>query len=197
MTDAFAGLIFDCDGTLTHSMPLHYIAWRDTLQRYQIEFPEDRFYAMGGMPSHTIVSTLAQEHGVQVDAMEVGREKEEEFLVNMHRLEPIEWVCQIARHEYGRKAMSVASGGFRDVVAAQLKHIGMNEYFSILVAAEDTQRHKPEPDVFLEAAKRMGIQPEQCLVFEDSPLGFRAAAAAGMAWLDVRDRNNIIQNARS
>lgn len=193
MTDEFAGLIFDCDGTLTHSMPLHYVAWRDTLQRYSISFPEERFYAMGGMPSHTIVSTLAREHGVTVDPMAVGREKEDEFLIKMHELEPVEWVCQIARQQFGQKAMSVASGGFRDVVAAQLKQIRMDDYFTILVAAEDTTRHKPEPDVFLEAARRMEIAPSECLVFEDSPLGFEAARAAGMAWVDVRVPGNPVQ----
>lgn len=193
MTEPYAGLIFDCDGTLTHSMPLHYIAWRDTLKRYSIEFSEERFYAMGGMPSHSIVATLAQEHAVEVDPMAVGREKEDEFLINMAQLEPIEWVCSIARDNHGQKAMSVASGGFRDVVAAQLKQIGMHDYFEILVAAEDTERHKPEPDVFLEAAKRMGIEPKDCLVFEDSPLGFQAARAAGMAWIDVRQPGNPIE----
>ncbi len=193
MTDEFTGLIFDCDGTLTDSMPLHYVAWRDTLQRYQIVFPEDRFYAMGGMPSHTIVEILAAEHGFRVDAMAVGLEKEDEFLRVMAELKPVDWVCEIAKQNHGKKSMSVASGGFRDIVRAQLELIAMNSFFEILVAAEDTDRHKPEPDVFLEAAKRMGVPPSECLVFEDSPLGFQAARSAGMAWIDVRDRANVVQ----
>lgn len=193
MTDSFAGLIFDCDGTLTHSMPLHYIAWRDTLNRYNINFPEDRFYAMGGMPSHTIVSTLAAEHDVVVDPMDVGREKEDEFIKHMHQLQRIDWVCNIALEQLDKKPISVASGGFRDVVLAQLSQIGLGNTFEIVVAAEDTQRHKPEPDVFLEAARRMGIEPQDCLVFEDSPLGFQAAHAAGMAWVDVRKEGNRVQ----
>lgn len=193
MTEAFAGIIFDCDGTLTHSMPLHYVAWRDTLSRYQISFPEERFYAMGGMPSHTIVSTLAAEHNVDVDPMKVGLEKEDEFIKSMDQLQRIDWVCEIALKLLGNKPISVASGGFRDVVLAQLAQIGLEDIFEIVVAAEDTPRHKPEPDVFLEAAKRMGVHPQDCLVFEDSPLGFQAANAAGMAWVDVRQEGNPVQ----
>lgn len=174
-------------------MPLHYIAWRDTLNRYNINFPEDRFYAMGGMPSHTIVSTLAAEHDVVVGPMDVGREKEDEFIKHMHQLQRIDWVCNIALEQLDKKPISVASGGFRDVVLAQLSQIGLGNTFEIVVAAEDTQRHKPEPDVFLEAARRMGIEPQDCLVFEDSPLGFQAAHAAGMAWVDVRKEGNPVQ----
>lgn len=193
ITEPFAGLIFDCDGTLTDSMPLHYVAWRDTLLRYEINFPEDRFYAMGGMPSHSIVEVLSGERGVSVDAMRVGLEKEDAFLLLMPQLKAIDWVCELARQNFGHKPISVASGGFREIVLAQLKLINMHHVFEILVAAEDTQRHKPEPDVFLEAARRMGVAPSECLVFEDSPLGFQAARAAGMAWVDVRTEQGLIQ----
>ena len=182
----FTGLIFDCDGTLTDSMPLHYVSWRDTLARYEIRFDEDRFYAMGGVPSLKIVQQLAAEQGVEVDAKAVADEKENDFANSLSKLEPIESICDIARRNHGRRAISVASGGTRELVTIQLKHIEMYSLFEVIVCSEDTQRHKPEPDVFLEAARLMEIIPTGCCVFEDSDLGIEAAIRAEMCYVDIR-----------
>lgn len=182
----YDGLIFDCDGTLTDSMPVHLIAWRDTLGRYGITFDEDRFYSMGGMPSAKIVALLAKEHGVDVDPEGVANEKEERFLSLIDQVGPKQAVCEIALAYRGKKPMAVASGSGRVVVVKQLVTIGIEDLFPVMVTSEDTQRHKPEPDVFLVAAERLGVDPAKCVVFEDSPLGFQAAESAGMDWVDVR-----------
>jgi len=182
----FDALIFDCDGTLSHSMPLHYIAWRDTMARYGIEFSEPRFYGMGGMPSEKIIAILSDEQGMPVDAARAAEQKEDLFAESIHRLEPLHVVCEIARNHAGRLPMAVASGGIAAIVIRQLQQLGIRELFHTVVTSEDTEHHKPEPDVFLEAARRLRIPPERCLVFEDSPLGFQAAEAAGMQWVDVR-----------
>lgn len=182
----YDGLIFDCDGTLTDSMPLHYRAWNSTMTRHGIDFPEAKFYEWGGMPTDTIIKRLSGEQSVQVDVEAAGNEKEAAFTALLDELQPRSNVVQIVHDMNGRVAMSVASGGFRDPVRAQIKHIGLLDLLPIIVTAEDTQRHKPEPDVFLEAARRMNIPPALCLVLEDSPLGFAAAKAAGMDSVDVR-----------
>lgn len=182
----FDALIFDCDGTLTDSMPLHYLGWRDTMLRYGIEFGEDRFYSLGGMPSNKIVAMLADEFGVAIDSQAVAHEKEEAFLAYLDQLQPILPIVDIAKNSRGKKPMAVASGGFRDVIQKQLVQIGVLEWFDTLVTAEDTTRHKPEPDVFLEAARRMNTPANRCLVFEDADLGIEAARRAGMAYIDVR-----------
>lgn len=183
---SFDALIFDCDGTLTDSMPLHYQAWHSTMSKYGIEFDEERFYAMGGIPSDRIVHILADEQQIVLDAIAVAEEKEHAFLQLMDQLKPIDRVCEVARRNFGKRPISVASGGMGDVVRQQLTHIQMIDLFSIRVCSEDTQRHKPEPDVFLEAAQRMNVPAERCCVFEDSPLGFEAAARAKMAFVDIR-----------
>ncbi len=183
----YGGLIFDCDGTLTDSMPLHYEAWIETMTRYGIHFSEDRFYSMAGMPTDLIIRVLAQEQSVDVNEPLAAREKENAFKRRMDRLTPLAKVCDIARKYYNVLPMSVASGGDREGVRAQVAHISMMQYFSVFVTAEDTERHKPEPDVFLKAAERMRVQPESCLVFEDSPLGLEAARRAAMDCVDVRD----------
>ncbi|MEM9368354.1 MAG: HAD family phosphatase [Planctomycetota bacterium] len=183
----FAGLIFDCDGTLSDSMPLHYRAWRQTMASYGIDFPEEKFYSLGGMPTDQIILLLSREQGVAVDPVTAGREKEDAFQELLPELRPMDQVCSLARACEGIVPMAVASGGDRPGVRRQLQHLGLESLFPVVVTSEDTERHKPHPDVFLEAARQLGVPPEACFVFEDSPLGFQAAETAGMGWADVRD----------
>jgi beta-phosphoglucomutase-like phosphatase (HAD superfamily) len=182
----YAGLIFDCDGTLTDSMPLHYVAWVNALACYGIEFPEVRFYEMGGVPTGKIIEILAGEQGITVDVTKAGQQKEDLFLANLVAVKPNEPVCVIARNHHGKLPMAVASGGSRAVVMEQLVTIQMLDLFQSIVGAEDTNLHKPNPDVFLEAARRLSIQPSRCLVFEDTDIGIEAACRAGMDYIDVR-----------
>lgn len=169
-------------------MPIHYVAWRDTMNRYGISFSEDRFYAMAGMPSDKVISTLASEQKVTIeDVNSVMDEKEDQFLQNLHVLEPLSFTVDIAKDQNGLMPMAVASGGNFPVVSAQLKHLGIFELFDTIVTAEHTENHKPHPDVFLEAAQRLNVSPEKCLVFEDGNLGIEAAKRANMDFVDVRD----------
>lgn len=179
-------IIFDCDGTLTDSMPVHYHCWQTTMRAHGIEFSEERFYSLGGMPSDKIVELLAGEAGLTLDSTAVAAQKERAFLDTLHLLQPIEAVVEIARSHRGMRKMAVASGGFRHVIEKQLRQVGILEWFDAVVTAEDTPRHKPEPDVFLEAARRLGVEPAGCVVYEDSDLGIEAARRAGMQCVDVR-----------
>lgn len=167
-------------------MPVHYVAWRRTMNRYGITFPETKFYALGGMPSGKIVELLAAEQGVQVDPQTAAHEKEAAFLELIHLLVPIAPVIDVVHEFRGKLPLAVASGGYRGIIAQQLEQIGCANCFDVVVTAEDTVRHKPEPDVFLQAAKLLGVMPNDCLVYEDSDLGLRAAASAGMDAIDIR-----------
>jgi len=187
LADQYQGLIFDCDGTLTDSMPLHYVAWRDTMAAYGVVFTEERFYSMGGMPSEKIIAILSEEQQRTVDATEASEAKEQAFIDRIHHLKARRDVVYLAETHRDRLAMSVASGGIRPVVQRQLTVIGVIDWFPIVVTSEDTQRHKPDPDVFLLAAERMGVAADRCLVLEDSPLGLEAARRASMDCIDVRD----------
>ncbi len=183
------GLIFDCDGTLADTMPLHFHAWRSTLDRYGIELNEDRFYSLGGQPTVKIVQLLAGEQGLDLDAEAVANEKEEAFLVRLSEVKPIAPIVDIVRANVGKLPMAVASGSHRAVVFDVLKIIGLDDLFdeNTVVGAEDTALHKPNPDVFLEAARRIGVAPEKCRVYEDAELGIEAARRANMQCFDVRD----------
>ena len=180
------GYIFDCDGTLTDSMPLHYLAWNKTMSDHGIEFSEDRFYALAGMPTEKIIQLLAEEQKVSVNPLLASQQKEQAFMSLIDQLQPIEPVISKARSLTGRSPISVASGGTREAVLAQLQQIEMCDVFQIIVTAEDTDLHKPEPDAFLKAADLMQVEPCACCVYEDSDLGIQAAEAAGMQWIDVR-----------
>ena len=182
------GLIFDCDGTLADTMPLHFHAWQATLNKYKIELDEDRFYSMGGKPTVKIVELLAREQGITLSPPEVAKEKEQAFLDRMHEVQPIAVVVAIARAYEGKLPMAVASGSERAVVKQILKIIGLDDLFDdhLIVGSEDTELHKPNPDVFLEAARRINVPADQCRVYEDAELGIEAAQRAGMECFDVR-----------
>jgi beta-phosphoglucomutase-like phosphatase (HAD superfamily) len=180
-------LIFDCDGTLADTMPAHYQAWQEVLEPMGMKFPLERFYAMGGMPTDKIVVFLANEAEKPVDVDALVLAKSEAFVRKMSEIRPIEKVVEIARRGRGRQQpMAVASGGTRPMVEMTLAKIGVLDWFSVVVTAEDTVRHKPEPDVFLEAARRLGVPAAECIVYEDTDLGLEAARRAGMRGVDIR-----------
>lgn len=186
MTDP-RGYIFDCDGTLADSMPLHWQAWQTVTRRHNLEFPETRFYALGGVPSRDILKMLGQEQGVTLDYLAVAREKEAEYLPLIAQVEPINVVVTVARENHGRVPMAVASGGMRHVIVQVLDHLGITSLFNAIVTSEDVPRQKPAPDIFLEAARRIGVAPESCRAYEDTDLGLQAIRAAGMEAVDVRE----------
>lgn len=182
----FQGLIFDCDGTLADTMPLHWKAWQLITRKYELHFPEDRFYAMGGVPSRDILKMLSNEQNRPLDPLAASHEKESAYLETLHLVGPIHAVVEIAKANHGRIPMAVASGGTRAVIERVLVHLGIRELFGAVVTSEDVTNQKPAPDIFLEAARRLGVNPARCRAFEDTDLGMQAIRSAGMDAVDVR-----------
>ena len=180
------GIIFDCDGTLADTMPLHWRAWQVISQRHKLHFPEDRFYALGGVPTRDILKLLGEEQQLSLDHHSVAKEKEAEYLPLIAQIEPINAVVGIARQHYGKIPMAVASGGTRAVIEQVLTHLGIRQLFEAVVTSEDVVRQKPAPDIFLEAARRIQVAPQHCRAYEDTDLGLQAIRAAGMEAVDVR-----------
>ena len=180
------GLIFDCDGTLADTMPLHWRAWQAVTARHRLHLPEDRFYALGGVPSRDILKMLSVEQGVPIDHLAVAREKEAEYLPLIAQVEPINMVVGVARANFGKIPMAVASSGTRTIIEQVLVHLGIRGLFQTVVTSEDVQNQKPAPDIFLEAARRIGVAPQLCRAYEDTDLGMQAIRAAGMEAIDVR-----------
>jgi HAD superfamily hydrolase (TIGR01509 family) len=176
----YKGYIFDCDGTLAHSMPFHYVAWRQTAEENGLQMSEELFYSLGGVPTTRIVEILNEKFGTNLDPERVAKRKEEVYVENMGDMRPLEEVAAFARKVAKFGKVSIASGGYLPVVLKTLEAIGFKDFFPVIVTTEQVPRGKPFPDMFLEAAKRMGVPPSECLVLEDSPAGIEAAKAAGM-----------------
>jgi HAD superfamily hydrolase (TIGR01509 family) len=181
----YAGYIFDCDGTLADSMPVHYRAWADTVEKYGGQMTEEIFYALGGWPSNKMVDFLNERSGSTMNPEVVANEKEQLYVERIATIQPIREVAEFARQVAGFAKISVASGGVLPVVTRTLATIGFEGFFPVIVTSEQVKRGKPFPDMFLEAAHRMSVRPTDCLVLEDSIAGFEAANAAGMEYAKV------------
>ena len=181
------GLVFDCDGTLADTMPLHWRAWQVITAKYKLHFPQDRFYALGGVPSRDILQMLAKEQGVTLDHIAAAHEKENAYLPLMAQVEPIHAVVEIAKANYGKIPMAVASGGTQPIIVQVLEHLKIRHLFGAVVTSEMVQNQKPAPDIFIEAARRIGVDPKLCRGYEDTDLGMQAIRSAGMDAVDVRE----------
>lgn len=184
-TGPFKAYLFDCDGTIADSMPIHYITWKRALGEWNCEFTEEIFYAWGGMPMDDIISALNLQQGLKMPVQAVARRKEELFFETLPELKAVPEVLEHIEDQYGRIPFAVVSGGTRESVTASLNALKILDRFETLVCAGDYQRCKPDPEPFLTAARRLGVAPESCLVFEDTEMGLQAATAAGMASVKV------------
>jgi beta-phosphoglucomutase family hydrolase len=178
----FRAFIFDCDGTLVDTMPLHYLAWVDSLRQHQapFDFSEEVFYAHAGVREQDVVKILNRQYGVDVDPDGVAELKFDIFHRTIPQVKEIRPVADVARRTHGVLPMAVASGSEEPTVRACLELTGLLHLFDTIVTPKDVERGKPSPDMFLLAAERMGVSPSECLVFEDGNSGMEAAKSAGM-----------------
>ncbi len=182
---SFKAYLFDCDGTIADSMPLHYVAWWKALAEWNCEFSEELFYAWGGMSVAEIISTLNHERGLNMPVADVARRKEELYFENLSHLKAVPEVLEHIEASYGRIPFAVVSGSTRESVIASLEALEILNRFDTLVCAGDYARSKPDPEPFLIAAAKLGVAPEDCLVFEDADMGIQAATSAGMASVKI------------
>jgi beta-phosphoglucomutase family hydrolase len=180
------GLIFDCDGTIADTMPLHYEAWVAALSEHGAEFPEALFYETAGIPTDRIIELLNERHGWSIPVKEAAEKKDRLYVELIPRITPIKPVVQTIQAFAGKLPMAVATGGTRAICSKTLATMGLLQHFQCLVTADDVKHGKPAPDIFLEAARQLRIAPEHCCAFEDADLGLAAARAAGMPVIDVR-----------
>jgi len=182
---AFRAYLFDCDGTIADSMPLHYNAWKAVLADWNCEYPEELFYSWGGKPVRKIVADLNKIHGLKMPVEAIATRKESLYLEQIPLLKAIPEVLEHIEAEHGRIPFAVVSGSTRDSVVGSLSVLGLLDKFDTIVSAEDYAHGKPAPDGYLLAAARLGVAPADCLVFEDTDMGIEAAVAAGMAFVKV------------
>ncbi len=179
------GLIFDLDGTLADTMPIHFLAWRNAAARYGIDFTVELFAQLAGIPLYPTVEKLNRMFGMNIDPTEMGDIKEAEFEKNMHLTPEIKIVTKLVHQYHGKIPMAVGTGGARRLAVKTLEIIGLAEFFEVMVTSEDVSHFKPHPETFLKCAAMLGVKPEDCEVFEDGILGIQAAKTAGMMVVDV------------
>ncbi|PTX99375.1 hypothetical protein DB346_16090 [Verrucomicrobia bacterium LW23] len=183
--DAF---LFDCDGTLADSMPVHFKAWTSALEQLSgapSKFEESFFYTLGGIPTRKIVEILNGKYGYSLDPEETAHIKELEFLQWLGDIKPIAATVELVKSMGKDVPKGVVSGGLSHIVGHTLDVLGIHDYFQTVVTADMVEHGKPFPDMYLLAAEHLKAKPERCLVFEDAPPGFDAAKAAGMDFIDV------------
>jgi beta-phosphoglucomutase-like phosphatase (HAD superfamily) len=179
-------LIFDCDGTLANSMPIHNQSWHAILAQYGLECDQNFFNPLSGMPTKKIVNLLNKTYNYQLDVDSFAKQRDAHILSNLVNISPITPVVNIVKQYYGKLPMCVASGGDKKNVIATLEAINVLNFFDTVITADDPVKPKPAPDIFLYAAEQMKVEPEFCQVFEDGELGLIGAKEAGMVVTDVR-----------
>ncbi len=188
----FDGYVFDLDGTLIDTMPLHFLAWSEAMKRAGLPVPlsEDLFYSLGGVPTRRVAELFGEHYRHPIDADGVSHVKELLYLERIAQVERIEAVVAFAREVAKTKPVAIATGGQPEIAIPAIKAAGLDDIFKVVITPNDVPpgRGKPEPDMFVLAAQRIGVDPKKCLAFEDAEPGIQAATAAGMKVVRVASR---------
>lgn len=179
-------LLFDCDGTLVDTMHLHRIVWHQIFGRYGFEITDEWWEETGNVALIPFVRAAVPDADLDlINAM--NDEAIVLFNESLHLLRPLEHVVEVARANHGRLPMAVVTGGYRDAVIPSLDAVGVTGLFDVIVTADDVIESKPAPDVYVLAAQRLGVDPADCVAYEDSAIGMASARAAGVGRIvDVR-----------
>lgn len=179
-------LIFDLDGTLSNSLPVHVETWNMVGAKYNFDFDPKIIFEMTGMPTIEFAKRIIEQYKIDETPENLVRLKQQSFWDLAHLLRPVKEVTDLVKKYYGKLPMAVGTGASRRSSEVQLNALGLTDYFDCVVSADDVTRHKPEPETFLECARLMNTVPEFCQVFEDGDLGIEAGKRAGMIVTDVR-----------
>lgn len=180
-------LIFDMDGTLVDSMPAHFHAWTQVANEFGLSLSESRFYELGGVPTKETLEILSAECGVVIDITAATKRKESFYGQIVTEIQPIQKTVSLAKGWHSKKPMAVATGANRANATEILSCLSLLDLFGAVVTSSDVAAHKPAPDVFLEAAARLQVNPKNCVAFEDTDIGLQAIRSAGMLAVDVRE----------
>jgi len=179
-------LIFDLDGTLSDSLPVHLATWNIIGNKYGFTFDPNILHEMTGRPTIEFAVRVVEQYGLSEKPETLVKMKQESFWEMAHLLKPIDELVSIVKTYHGKIPMSIGTGASRKSAEVQLKELNLTKYFDAVISADDVTKHKPEPETFLECARLMGVEPQFCQVFEDGVLGIEAAKKGGMMVTDVR-----------
>ena len=188
----YKGLIFDLDGTLINSMPYHALAWKQVAYEHGFDIDVNDIYAMGGSASRAIAAFYKNKGEPVGDIDEYVKRKIAIFQENIPKIEVFQKIFNELKEAKSLGIRIAIGTGTRTANATRiLKEKDLFDYIDALVTADDVTRHKPNPDTFLVAAKRLELEPQDCLVFEDGQLGIKAALRGGFDCIEVKDNEMI------
>jgi len=190
----YQGIIFDMDGTLIDSMGGHLQAWEKTCHAFGYPFDYDYMHGLGGVPTLATIELLNDKFSQTHDAVEVAKQKHQFWLGLNHKPEIIAQTVAVLDYYHGKMPIGVGTGADRSHAIDHLTHTGLINKIDALVTASDVQSGKPHPETFLTVAKQIGVQPNHCVVFEDTKIGYQAAKAAGMDCILVKDGKIQLNN---
>lgn len=179
-------LIFDLDGTLLDTLSVHHQAWRETLGAFELDMTAKFFQRIVGMTSHAIVDIINEENGLSLDPDRIAMAKDQAYVRHAPLIQPFPVVLDIVQSYQGSHKLGAATNENFGIANIVMRTTGLSPLFHVLVTADDVDQPKPAPDIFLTCAQRLGVSPDRCHVFEDSPFGIEAACSAGMVVTDVR-----------
>lgn len=181
----FQAFLFDLDGTVADTIPLHYRSWIEALADHGATFPPALFDAMNGLTLPKTVEVLNETYGLSMPVEVVLKRKEALYLALLPSITAVPEVLEIIAEHHGRVPFAIVSGSPRSGIEATLALLGLRDRFDVVVGQEDYVNGKPDPEPFLTAARTLGVDPAACLVFEDADAGIASAKAAKMAWVRV------------
>lgn len=185
--ERYQGIIFDMDGTLVDSMPSHLEAWRLTCEHYGYPFELEYMNSLGGVPTRATVELLNDKFQQSHNASEVAIKKRQ--IWDQFTLTPplIPVTYQIFQQYLGKRPIGVGTGAERSHAIDLLSHHQLLDKLDALITATDVSQGKPHPETFITVAEQMGVIPSQCIVFEDTDIGYQAAKRAGMDCVLVKN----------
>lgn len=183
----YDGFIFDLDGTLIDSMPIHVAGWQHAASLFHFPFDPMWIHSLGGVPSRKIVGLLEEKENITLDADAITQVKSDYYWQRIDQVElfPSMGILldQLRRH----RPLAIGTGSILKNVEKILKRLQIIDWFTAISTADDVNHHKPAPDTFLLAAARMDMKPSRCLVFEDTEIGLQAAYRAQMDCVLIRN----------
>ncbi|MEY2834147.1 MAG: hypothetical protein RLZZ574_3407, partial [Cyanobacteriota bacterium] len=150
------------------------------------DISQDWYYKYCGTSAEEMLQILKSFYGYQFDSESVIANRQKHYQSLINTVKEVRAVAEIVRSHHKKMPLAVASGGERIVLEATLNNISLRNFFDVVVSIDDVEKGKPEPDIFLLAAQRLGVAPQDCIVYEDSDGGLEAARRAGMRSIDVR-----------
>lgn len=180
-------VLFDMDGLMADTEPLHWRAYHEVFKQVGKEFTiEDNRRYFVGMSETEGAKKMVDHYSLPLTSEELVRRKVAIGLELLRAVTPQPGLVDLLHHLHEKRfLLAIASGAIRKSVDVVLQTLGVADFFPVLCTAEDVTHGKPDPEIFLLAAQKLGVPPVDCLVLEDSPKGIEAAKRAGMASIAV------------